>query len=678
MYFSEISRLNENNIPLVDVKDLEKMSIEEYDFLINNIWNDLLDDLSLKNNIVKIMFTPKNTFEFTVSRLIIQMVYWRVNITLKIPIEVDDIYDCSDLTKGKIHGTIETIDKKLLNNPNIKVSMDDLGEIDAQIIEKLMKISETWAKVTNSTISLYDIIRLKKRNPEIRKIIDTRISDDLSLKEIEQEIVEKRKRLSQLIIEDNKSCLVNYLKTGRFDLAQLGQMMCNIGSRADSNKFILPVPIHGNFLNGLENTTDYFIESITGRDAMITKDKYVAISGALSRKIDLVCLTTDIDHSVEDCGTTHCLEVFVENENILNIIHEKYMVNEDLSLHAIDKDKDKHLIGTTIYVRSHICCALTEDKVCKTCYGAKSPRLEGTNIGGLPSIKCVNLISQRAMSQKHKTTTNATVVKNDALEKFFFIENSRCFIREDADISNVVLMVDKDYLEEAISNSKESVSDYEDENTSEYENSLQLENVKIRDRVWNKATKSYDEIEYELEDSNMFLLLSNELMEKKELFNISISDEYAHLPLSKIEQGSAVFDLLLITEEVSLYLKQLLSTINGGNRTRNYASYNSIMADLIDIVDRTGMYISINHLETIIYNLLKDKGDIKIRPDFSQEIVEYVIEPLDSALMLKDIYTSMGCGYHKRQLTNLTTFEKNKKGIYDSFFKTKESLIKEY
>lgn len=46
--------------------------------------------------------------------------------------------------------------------------------------------------------------------------------------------------------------------------------------------------------------------------------------------------------------------------------------------------------------------------------------------------------------------------------------------------------------------------------------------------------------------------------------------------------------------------------------------------------------------------------------------------------MLKDIYTSLGCGYHKRQLTNLITFEKNKKGIYDSFFKTKTSTIKEF
>lgn len=678
MYFSEISSLNENNIPLVVVKDLEKLSIEQYDLLIDNMWNDLLDDLSIKNNIIKIMFTPKNTFEFTVSRMIIQMIYWRVNIIYQIPIEVDDIYDCSDLTKGKIHGTIETIDKKLLANPNIKISMDDLGEIDSQIIEKLMKISEIWSKFTNSTISLYDIIRLKKRNPEIRRIVDSRLSDDLSLKEIEQEIVEKRKRLSDLIIEDNKSCLVHYLRTGRFDLAQLGQMMCNVGSRADSNKFILPVPIHGNFLNGLENTTDYFIESITGRDAMITKDKYVAISGALSRKIDLVCLTTNIDHNVEDCGTTHYLEIFVENENILNIIHEKYMINDDLSLHTIDKDKDKHLIGTTIHIRSHICCGLPEDKVCKTCYGAKSSRLEDTNIGGLPSIKCVNLISQRAMSQKHKTTTNVTLVKNDALEKFFFIENGRCFIREDIDISNAILMIDKDCLEEVISGSKDSTRDYEDEDNFEYGNNLQLENIKIRNKVWNKTTKTYDEVEYELEDNNMFLLLSNELMEKKELFNISISDEYAYLPLSKIEQGSAVFDLLLITEEVSLYLKQLLSTINGGNRTRSFSSYNSLMVDLIDIVDRTGMYISINHLETIVYNLIKDKSDIKVRPDFSQETVDYVIEPLDSALMLKDIYTSLGCGYHKRQLTNLITFEKNKKGIYDSFFKTKTSTIKEF
>lgn len=675
MYFSEIVRISdENNTPIIYSKDIEKLSIEQFDSLIDNMWNDLLDNLSIKNSIVRIMLNNKNIFEYTVSSMIILFIFWRSKIELKIPIDIDDFYDVTDLTKGKIHDTIETIDEKLLNNKNIKIDMEQLAEIDAQIIEKMMKIYEVWAKISASSISLYEIIRLQKRNDEIRYLMNSDLDPSMSIKEMEQEIVRKRNRLIDLILEDNKSCLVNYIKVKRFDPTQTGQMLCNVGPRADSNKFILPIPMTGNFLNGYKNKTEQFIESITGRDALITKDKYVAISGALSRRIDLICLTTNIDHNVEDCGTTHYLEVFVENPNILRLINEKYMINDDLTLSKINAKKDKHLIGQTIKIRSHICCCLPDDRICKTCYGAKSERLKGTNIGGLPSIKFVNPISQSAMSQKHKTSTNAANMKNDALERYFRIENGRCYIREDINVEHATLMIDKDYLEEIFSNNNKSSEDFDDEMGGDYEISLQLEGLKVRDKILNKETREIEEVEYVLDDNSIFLLLSSEMVEKKSKFDINISDEYAYLALKDIEPDTAVFDMLLITEEVSMYLKQLLICINGGNRTRNYPSYHAIIADLLDIIDKFGAYIAINHLETIVYNLIKDKNDILRRPDFTQENPEYTIEPLSKAILTKDVFTSLSNGYLKRQLADHLTYTKSSDGIFKSFFKLRKPI----
>ena len=235
-------------------------------------------------------------------------------------------------------------------------------------------------------------------------------------------------------------------------------------------------------------------------------------------------------------------------------------------------------------------------------------------------------------------------------------------------------MIDKDYLEEIFSNNNKSSEDFDDEMGGDYEISLQLEGLKVRDKILNKETREIEEVEYVLDDNSIFLLLSSEMVEKKSKFDINISDEYAYLSLKDIEPDTAVFDMLLITEEVSMYLKQLLICINGGNRTRNYPSYHAIIADLLDIIDKFGAYIAINHLETIVYNLIKDKNDILRRPDFTQENPEYTIEPLSKAILTKDVFTSLSNGYLKRQLADHLTYTKSSDGIFKSFFKLRKPI----
>ena len=453
--------------------------------LYDSLWNYIFMDYKRKDNFVRIIITEDDgvdrCFYLTVSELYIHLIFWRLHVTYagllkrEVKIDRDDFYNLSTYNKSLVSKILETNMDKFIDDAQERPDgIDELSYYTSFIVDDLEEFQSAYCGIASNTISLYEIKELAKRSPVFNTCINTELDDKKSIKEIEQQLKKGERMVIDAILKDGKSSLYQYIKASRISTDQLTQMFYAVGPRTDVDKTILPAIMKGNFLKGYSCPSDAYMDAITGRDAQILKHISVRDSGYLSRKINLSNLNTAINYDVKDCGTKHTIPYNVALDDNLKSVDLKYMVNEDGSLHLIRYKNDKHLIGKTIQLRSHVACALNDNKVCMTCFGDKAKRLVGTLIGALPAIKFANTISKRLMRAKHFTTTHSVEIKSEYIDKYFNIESNKMYFKNEMRNKDVYIVIDREYVEE-IAN---GVTDIEDECV---DSSMPLESFIIQD-----------------------------------------------------------------------------------------------------------------------------------------------------------------------------------------------------
>lgn len=660
-----LSLLEKKNDKLyLDVNILNGFSINEFEYFTDDIFETILSDIKFKNKLFDVYIGDKFIKDFTFAEFYLQCIFWKANIVFKIPITEIDFRIVPNMVSDDIHNVIEDLLKhfKVHFNKN-KIDLENLSDIASWIIEKIMKFSNIFSWISPDSISIYDIIQFAKRNSTFRKLINTRIDENMNIKDVEHLLDKYGAELVQVIKEDKKNCLYQYVATGTVNKAQLRQMFVVVGYRMDIDKVILPYPIKGNFLNGLQDVVEQYAEAVTARNALIDKEKYVSDSGYEARKIDLNNFDTDIDHSVEDCGTKHYLTVKVDSEYELDMLDNKYQILDDGSLYAIDSKRDLHLIGKEIKIRSHIFCALPKN-VCRTCYGANSDIMKGTRIGGFPSLKVQNKISNKTISSKHYLETNAASITSKALLRFFEIESETCYLKTDLDYSRIKLVVDKLYFENLMEQIRSSDSDDEFD-------MIALEGAYIVESTFDKTTNDYVDTIYSLDDlQNMSLYLTSEIFEEKACIKTNPSSEVVEILLGKLDVDVPILEISIISEGITFYLNKFVRTIDS-KEINNYSHPNELMKEIIFILKEIKLSSKIQHLETLIYNLIKDGEDLSRRPDFKKKNVNIAFLPVKNAIMYKDPYTSLSFERYQNQLKYVSFFKRKGTGAFDTFFRTK-------
>jgi len=438
---------------------------------------------------------------------------------------------------------------------------------------------------------------------------------------------------------------------------QFAQMFFAVGPRTDVDKTILPKIMKGNFLKGYQTPSDAYIDAIAGRDAQILKHITVRDSGYLSRKINLSNLSTHINYNINDCGTKYYLDYEVKDDDYLKSIDLKYIIKDDGKLYLVHYEKDKNLIGQKVKLRSHVFCACPKNEICMTCFGAKAKRLVGTNIGGLPSIKFANPISQRLMKAKHFTTVNSMDIKNEYIKKWFNIEAGKLFFKSDIKTKDVYIVVSRDYVEDII----DGATDVEDDTV---DNNIPLDSFSVQ----YGTEEERDTIECE----GMFLVLTDDILEENKKFIMQYDSDEVLIPMSKIAKDCPIFSMIVITEAVSLYLKQIKRVIDS-SKTKECKDASDLMMNIMDILLNMGIAgSSIINVETLIYQLIRIPNMVYERPDFSLPNTEYCILPLSTSISKSCIYTAFGFEKFKQQVTDVDTFMKSGEGIFDPVFKTEK------
>lgn len=651
-------------------KDKKKGEVQTYGEkfyakMYDTLWWYIFLDYKRKDNLIRVETINAETNEpcfanMTAAELLIHMIFWKPYVIYskllkrKVIIKSDSMYNLENFGKKTINTILKNLVKEFLDDAQNRgdSGINELSYNISLTIDDFCELMNSYCTIASNTISIYDIHQLEKRSPEFKSCINTVLDENLPQKEIEKQIKRGEKRTVNAILEDNKSSLVNYIKGGRLSHDQFTQMFYAVGPRTDVDKTILPKIIRGNFMKGYKCPSDAYMDAITGRDAQILKHITVRDSGYLSRKINLDNLDTKINYDVQDCHTTHVVSYFVETEDHLKSIDLKYIVKPNGKLYLVHASKDTDLIGQTVNLRSHIVCALPEGQVCMTCFGEKAKRLRGTNIGGLPAIKFANPISKRLMRAKHFTTANSVDIKSEFLNKYFNEDARKLYFKPEMKNKDVYICIDRDIIED-IAN---GATDTEDESI---DSSTPIESIVIQDG---------DE-RYTIECEGLFLVLTSEVMDETSKFIMEYDSEEAMIPVSKFDNDVPFFNMIIVSEAVQLYLKQIKRIIDS-SKTKTFQTPDQLMKEISDVLIDMGIAgTSIINIETLIYQMLRKPDRIFERPDFSKPDVEYTMIPLASSIANSDIYTAFGFEKFKQQVTNVDSFIKKGSGIYDPLFK---------
>ena len=151
--------------------------------------------------------------------------------------------------------------------------------------------------------------------------------------------------------------------------------------------------------------------------------------------------------------------------------------------------------------------------------------------------------------------------------------------------------------------------------------------------------------------------------------------EEAMIPISKFDNDVPVFNMIVVSEAVQLYLKQIKRTIDS-SKSKTYPSPDALLKDISDVLIDMGIAgTSIINIETLIYQMVRDVDKLYERPDFRNTSVaeKESIIPLSSSISNSDIYTAFGFEKIKQQVTNVDSFLKSGNGIYDPLFKVKKA-----
>lgn len=602
-----------------------------------------------KYNSVLIKYDKKEIV-MTIPQLLLHLIFWRANVVFQIKITDNHIYrELSNPGKNTFSNIIEKITQMLVESE--EAVTPQICDCVAAIKENLSILAQNYSSIQCNTISLYDIIQFKNRNKEFNNLINTRLSKDKTIKETEIIMADCQKRLMDTINSDKYNCLYPYSKSGRVKSAQLTQLLCAVGTRPDIDKTILPWPVERGYIHGLQNAAEYFSETITARDAMMTKNDSLPRSGLLSREINRLTSHIDIDYNVEDCGNDYYLNYFVENEDYLRMVKGKFYFDEKSGKEKEITMKDKNLIGKTIKLRTLITCRCKEG-VCKKCVGTVNIRLKGTRLGTLPSIKSINPLSQKALSAKHFLGTKSIAITNEALDKYCYSDGMDFFIKSEyINRKQLYIVVNSDDIEDLIYSSV----DVEDDSI---DTTVPLEYVAIRDNG----------VDHVIENEGMRISLSDTLIQNKNIFIEDKDSDYVLIPISKIDSDQPVFSAILDTEEISKYLNALLGTIDRLSISK-YETFDQLMNDMNHIIYTSGFVNNIIHSECIIRSMIRDAYDDRKLPDFSNHDVKYKLLKVSSAIEKKDMYTALSFQGLRRLFKTLSIRQRYGTSLYDPFFR---------
>ena len=288
--------------------------------------------------------------------------------------------------------------------------------------------------------NLLSVMKEAKKSPDLYKLL---FENKIDRKWTPEKIMEHRK--------SNIDMLKNKVYTpGVSELMQSGygikdDQTVNIYAGIDliprihNMHEMFPRPVDTDWLWGIQDKDQFFMTANINAYALYMSKSIIQRAGVINKIAAMIAQDTTI--AEHDCGTKTFVEYDIPDENTLKTLRFKYMVKDDGSLEEITLDH-KHLIGTTVKVRSIYTCCAKNGQVCELCFGTnarwnKSTKEYRKDIGVEFTKIEITPVSQDIISTKHNTAPKLIalaihyILENSTKEhKIKNLEENEFFVRE--------------------------------------------------------------------------------------------------------------------------------------------------------------------------------------------------------------------------------------------------------
>lgn len=582
------------------------------------------------------------------------LMFWEPLVRLDMFDKMDEtfIIDCRTISSNLIKSYI---DEKIILPFRTMVGNRKINKVIHDMMFNLSRISTDFNMILGLSINVETFIDVAEKNERFNEIIRTKIPEGMQPNEIESHLNSLMKEQIQ-ILEEEDNFLRPILLTGAgIKDKQLSEFAINGGLKPDLDGNTIPIPINSNFIvGGLNNITNYYIDSLGGRKSVIMNKTVMGKSGHFSRMVMLNTSDVMLHKKLEDCGTVHPVEMTVKTSQHLYRLKGRYYRQLHSREYKVLRGNETELIGERILLRSPITCA--SKRICKKCYG----ELYYTNrdiesIGGYAGSKITEPLSQSILSSKHLLTTQSEKVDfNPEFYDLFHINANEIVVNttdDDVDINNYSLMIIKKNIE--------SIEQFEESEFNRFVTIFHVKNKKTGDIIEMRETTAKE------------LYISPELkyLMRKEK---SKGKDVVEIDLSKFAVDERIFVMEISNNELTKPLYNIMNLLDKKDTQKEYNTVDKMAQRLLDLLIESKIHSDSVHGELLIRPLIRSSEDILEIPDFRKYDAseKYTILTIKGALQNHpSVLVSLSFQNLGQQLTNPLTFRKKDSSFIDPFFK---------
>lgn len=657
---------------LLSTAELSKENWREYYNGILNILKDGIYCDYVQKYMVDIQFAEGTTIQLSIMDLYMNIVMWRLIIIAGEPIMPYHLFFEDEITADSIK---DYIDKWFIDQNRTTTNNKELSNAIADTLHCFHDIDQFSAYLSN-TLNLEDTVLLMEKDPEFYECLHADL-EGLPIDKVKDvgmdytnKSIRSIKKSKALLGYDH--CLADAWRAREgISPKQYMEFTIGIGTKPDGRGGIFNKIISNSFINGgVTDPADYFIESSIGRISQIIKFKSVSTSGSFARIMGLNNMDSFLNPDENyDCRTKHLVPIHVKTKDHLKWLNLRWYRELPNGIErCLNANKDKHLIGKTIYLRDPCTCASAArgKGVCYKCYGKLAYSVYdaqykmGVNIGRIASELITSKLTQKQLSVKHILEANVSEIKwSTSFYEFFEVEMD--IIGLNSQLNNLKeyrMLIDPDNID------LESESDDSgiDEDSDAYEKLWLNEYITEFDILYVPSGEKFH-ITTESEEKLYFTNEFNGLVRKK----AEPIDGNIVIPLSDIKDNP-IFMLQVQNNEITLTLNRLKNLYNKVSEVHG-KNISQLLQDILDTNVEGKMNISSIHYGILLMNQLRSTEDILETPDWTDPNATYQILTLNEALTNNPaVLISLSYQKISRLFYSPLTYRKHKASFMDLFF----------
>lgn len=674
-----------NGIPLVEVF-ADELTPANWELHYNSILNIMKDGIYTKyvqkECRIRVWFSHTDDdlyIDLAISDYYFNLIMWRMLIFVGAPIQPKHTFFVKELRAKSIKAFI---DEFIIEEYRGTISTRSLSNIISDTLYYYHDIDQ-FSNYLCNTLNLEDTAELMDADKTFREALSHSYKN-LQVDQVKEAIMKDtnisidRIRMSKKLM-GHEHCLTDAWRANEgINPKQYAEVTTAIGIKPDGRGGIFPEIVDTSFIGGgIYDPVNYFIESSTSRIAQIEKFKNVSKSGTLARILGLNNMDSFLYHDpTYDCHTPNLIPIEIKSDDHLKYLNLRYYREKENGVEKrIRYGRDKHLIGTTILLRSPCTCASAArgHGICYKCYGDLAytmlDQFDGfsINIGRIATELITSKQTQKQLSAKHILEALVDkIVWSAGFYTFFEMENT--VIRFKSDLENItdyrILIGSDDIESDGDCEGSESGGDDDSSDDGEMSSRDSYDEYITEFDILQKSTGEVTHIATE-DGAKLFITNAlNGIIRRKAI----PTDDMISIPVTAALKDAPLFYIKVQNNELSKILLKLTHLFNRSNEVRGKA-IPDLLQEIFDTNIEGSMDVSSIHYEVLLSNQIRDPDDVLERPDWSIKNTPYRILTLDEALT-KNPSVTISLTYQKitRAFYDPLTYRKRGPSFMDLFF----------